>query len=192
MVRKLVSKVVAQCAGSGVAIDADGRICLPDGLDADRVHRFIELCLGHSFESPKAALRDLFEKVGVSPTALAALGDILGERGNLDMAAIRHSPFALSTTLPRFLEIPAHFRRFLVEGLGLADPAGTTLEEAVVSARLRAAQRLGCEPTWDAILSRPQEVGLLAEPWRTSVLQPSRRLAARGPAPVSWLHAESA
>jgi hypothetical protein len=168
MVRRIISRAVEQFAGSGVGVDVEGRICLPDGLDADRVHRFIELCVGRSYESPKAALRDLFQKVGVAPAAVSALGDILGERGDLDLAAIGRSPLKLGATLPRFLEIPARFRTFLVEGLALADPAGSTLEEAVVSARLRAAEHLGCDPCWDAILSRPDEVGELALAWRAN------------------------
>ena len=139
-----------------------------NGIDADRVHRFIELVVGCSYESPKAALRALFEKVGVAPAALSALGDILGERGNLDMAAISRSPLRLSATLPRFLEIPARFRTFLVEGLALADPEATTLEDAVVSTRLRVAERLGCDPCWDVILSHQGEVTALARDWRAS------------------------
>jgi hypothetical protein len=177
MFGKIVSKAMAQFAGSGVGVDADGRICLPDGLDADRVQRFIELCVGCSYASPKAALHDLFEKVGVAPAALSALGAILGERGHLDMAAIGRSPLKLSTTLPRFLEIPACFRSFLVEGLALADPNGSTLEEAVVSTRLRTAQRLGCDPCWDAILSRPHEVAELAGPWRAQRASVTTRAA---------------
>jgi hypothetical protein len=169
IVRRLISRAVEQFAGSGVGVDADGRLCLPDGLDADRAHRFIELCVGRSYDSPKAALRDLFQRVGVAPAAVDALGEILGERGDLDMTAITRSPLKLGATLPRFLEIPGRFRIFLVEGLALADPAGDTLEEAVISARVRAAERLGCEACWDAILSRPDEVSALAVRWRESV-----------------------
>jgi hypothetical protein len=168
ILKKLISRAIEQFAGSGVGVDAEGRICLPDGLDADRAHRFIELCVGRTYESPKAALRDLFEKVGVAPTAVAALGDILGERGDLDMAAIGRSPLKLGATLPRFLEIPGRVRILLVEGRALADTEGSTREEAVVSARLRAAERLGCEACWDAILARPNEVSALAGSWRES------------------------
>jgi hypothetical protein len=164
--RRLMSKTLAQFAGSGVGIDEDGRLCLPDGLNADRVHRFIELCVGCSYESPKAAMHDLFHRVGVAPAALVALDEILGEHGELDWAAIGRSPLKLSVTLPRFLEIPMCFRGFLVDGLGLADPSGRTLEEAVVSTRKRAAAHLGCEPKWDAILARPEAVMQLTSGWR--------------------------
>jgi len=164
--RRLMSKTLAQFAGSGVGIDEYGRLCLPDGLDADRVHRFIELCVGCSYESPKTAMHDLFQRVGVAPTALSALNEILGEQGEFDWAAIGRSPLKLSVTLPRFLEIPRRFRSFLVDGLGLADPSGRTLEEAVVSTRLRAAEHLGCEPNWDAILARPEAVMQLTSGWR--------------------------
>ena len=170
MVRRLVSKTLQQFAGSGVGIDHDGRICLPDGLDADRVHRFIELCLAEVYENPKQAMSELFARVGVAPAAVSALGDILGDRGDLDIAAIGRSPLKLGATLPRFLEIPGRFRSFLVDGLALADPSATTLEEAVISARVRAAQRLGCEPCWDAILSCPNGVTELAGPWRAQTL----------------------
>ena len=167
MMRRLMSKTLEQFAGSGVGIDADGRLCLPDGLDADRVHRFIELCVGTVYDSPKAAMHDLFAKVGVAPAAIAALNEILGERGHLDWSAIGRSPLKLGASVPRFLEIPVRFRSFLVDGLALADPNSDTLEEAVVSARLRTAEHLGCEPCWDAILSRPQQVSALASGWRT-------------------------
>lgn len=166
IVRRLISKAVEQFAGSGVTVDDDGRICLPDGLDADRAHRFIELCAGRSYESPKAALHDLFQKVGVAPSAVSALNEILGDHGHIDLAAIGRSPVKLAALLPRFLEIPAHFRNFLVEGLALADASGRTLEDAVVSARLNAAAELECEPCWDAILSRPEQVRQLTSQWR--------------------------
>ena len=163
-----MSKALEQLAGSGVGIDADGRLCLPDGLDPDRVHRFIELCADRSYQSPKAAMHDLFGRVGVAPAAITALNEILGEQGDLDWTAIGRSPLKLSAGLPRFMEIPVRFRDFLVEGLALADPGDGTLEDAVVSARHRAAEHLGCEPCWDAILSRPEGVSELASEWRAS------------------------
>jgi hypothetical protein len=168
IVRRLITKTLEQLAGSGVGVDADGRLCLPDGLDPDRVHRFIELCADRSYASPKAALHDLFQRVGVAPRAIAALNEILGEQGELDWAAIGRSPLKLSAGLPRLLDIPVRFRSFLVEGLALADPGGRSLEEAVVSTRIRAAARLGCEPCWDAILSQPDDVRELASGWRSS------------------------
>ncbi len=169
MTRKLMSKALRQFAGSGVGLDAQGRLCLPDGLDAGRVHRFIELCVGRVYESPKAAMHDLFERVGVAPAAIATLNEVLGEHGELDWTAIGRSPLKLSASLPRCLEIPVRFRHFLVEGLALADPSDRTLEEAVVSTRIQAAARLGCEPCWDEILSRPDGVNRLAQGWRASL-----------------------
>lgn len=167
--KRLVSKALEQFAGSGVGIDDDGRLCLPDGLDPSRTHRFIELVMARGYESPKAAMHDLFRRVGVAPSAISALEELLGDEGHLDLSVIGHSPVLIGRTLPRFLDIPVRFRLFLIEGLGLADPDGKTLEDAVVSARERAAARLGCEPCWDAILSHPREVGELARPWRASV-----------------------
>jgi hypothetical protein len=161
-----MSRTLKQFSGSGVEIDADGRLCLPDGLDPDRVHRFIELCMARGYESPKSAMHALFEQVGVSPSAIALLNEILGDSGSLDWIAIGRSPLKLSATLPRFLEIPTRFRSFLVDGLGLADPSGRTLEEAVVSARYRTAMELGCERCWDAILARPAALTALTRQWR--------------------------
>jgi hypothetical protein len=88
----------------------------------------------------------------------------------VDLAAIGRSPLKLGVTLSRFIEIPARFRSFLIEGLALADPSGKTLEDAVVSTRFRVAERLGCKPCWDAILSRGPEVSALAGSWRASTL----------------------
>lgn len=166
VIRLLVSKVVERFAGSGVEVDASGRLCLPDGLDTGRMHRFIELCLGEKQDSPKAALNALFTRVGVAPMALAALDQIVGEQGVLDFHAIARNPIRLSRAVPRFLEIPARFRSFLIEDLELADPGCVTLEEAVVSTRLQAAEKIGCAPTWDAILARPAEIEELTRPWR--------------------------
>jgi len=167
--QRLVSKALEQFAGSGVGIDDDGRLCLPDGLDASRTHRFIELVMARDYESPKAAMHDLFRCVGVAPRAIEALEEMLGDEGHLDWSTIGQSPVKIGTTLPRFLEIPACFRSFLIDGLELADRRGQTLEEAVVSTRIRAAAQLGCKPSWDAILSHPDEVSELARHWRASV-----------------------
>ena len=164
--QRLASKALDQLAGSGVGIDGDGRLCLPDGLDAGRVHRFIELCVDRRYDCPKSAMHDLFRRVGVAPSAIAALEEILDDHGGLDWRAIGRRPLKLSLTLPRLREIPDRFRSFLVEGLGLADPRDRTLEQAVVSTRVRAAARLGCEPCWDEILSRPDAVSDLAGTWR--------------------------
>ena len=163
---RLVNKAIDQLAGSGVGIDDDGRLCLPDGLDAGRVHRFIELCVDRRFDSPRSAMHDLFGRVGVAPAAVAVLEEVLDEHGGLDWRAVAQRPLKMSRLLPRLREIPDRFRSFLVEGLGLADPADRTLEQAVVSARIQAAARLGCEPCWDAILSRPDAVSALAGGWR--------------------------
>jgi hypothetical protein len=133
------------------------------------MHRFIELVSALSFASPKAALHDLFARVGVADAAIEALNEILGDGGELDWAGIGRHPFKLSIALPRFVEIPGRFRKFLIEDLALADPDGETLEDAVVSTRLRAAELLGCEPSWDAILSRSEGVSELARDWRASL-----------------------
>jgi hypothetical protein len=166
IVRRLVSKVVEKFAGSGVEIDKNGHLCLPDGLDTRRMHRFIELCLDETLDNPKAALNELFARVGIAPAALAALDQIVGEQGDLDFHAIARNPVKLSVAVPRFLEIPIRFRSFLIDDLGLADASCATLEDAVVSTRHRAAEKLGCGPSWDEILARPAEVGALARPWR--------------------------
>ncbi len=166
VVRRLVSKVVEKFAGSGVGIDRTGRLCLPDGLDTDRMHRFIELCLDQKIDSPKAALNALFERVGISRVALMALDQIVGDHGDIDFQVIARNPLKLSLAVPRLLEIPVRFRGFLIEDLGLADADCVTLEEAVVSTRKRAADRIGCPPSWDEILAHPAEVEAIARAWR--------------------------
>ncbi|MCP4038611.1 MAG: hypothetical protein GY944_08720 [bacterium] len=160
-----------QFVGSGVAIDRDGRLCLPDGLDPDRVHRFIELCMADSFDSPKSAMHSLFGHVGVAPEAIAALNDVLGDAGDLDWSAIGRSPMKLSLAVPRLLDIPHRFRAFLVEGLALADPASTNLEQAVVSTRVTVASSVGCRAHWDTILQHTDAVSELASDWRVATLR---------------------
>jgi hypothetical protein len=166
IVRRLISKVVEKFAGSGVEIDASGRLSLPDGLDAARAHRFIELCLDETLESPKAALDALFARVGVARSARSALDQVIGDRGELDLNAVARNPLKLSGAVPRLLEIPGQIQSFLVDGLGLADPGCASLQEAVVSTRRRAAERIGCDASWDAILDRTAEVAEISRAWR--------------------------
>ena len=166
VVRRLISKIVEKFAGSGVEIDGAGRLCLPDGLDIGRMHRFIELCLDEKLDSPKAALNELFSRVGIHRSALSALDQIVGDQGEIDFHAIARNPLKLSVAMPRLLEIPVRFRSFLIVDLGLADPSSVTLEDAVVSARHSAARKIGCEPSWSEILARADEVEKLTRPWR--------------------------
>jgi hypothetical protein len=166
VVRRMISKVVEKFAGSGVEIDQAGRLCLPDGLDTDRMHRFVELCLDERLENPKAALNELFARVGIAPAALVVLDQIVGDQGELDLHAIARNPVKLSVAVPRFLEIPVRFRSFLIDDLRLADASCITLEDAVISTRHRAASLIGCEPSWDQILAHAAEVTELTRPWR--------------------------
>ena len=164
---RLTSKALDQLVGSGVALDDDGRLCFPDGLDSKRIHRFIELVMARGFDNPKAALRALLDRVGVARATGRVLDDILGDHVELDWRAIGKRPLALGASVPRLLEIPTRFRHFLVAELALADPMGRTLEDAVVSTRIRAAERIGCAPCWDAILAQPDAVAALAHEWRS-------------------------
>lgn len=165
-VRRLATRAIEQVAGSGVGIDDEGRLYFPDGLDPPRVHRFIELVLDQRFPSPKQALRALFARVGVAATAVQALEEVLAEDGTIVWSEVGKHPVHLSGALPKLRQIPVHFRAFLVDGLGLADEEDGTLERAVVSTRQAAAERIGCEPSWDAILAEPDAVEALARDWR--------------------------
>jgi hypothetical protein len=163
---RLISRAIEQIAGSGVGIDESGRLYFPDGLDSVRVHRFIELVMEQQYRSPKAAMKALFARVGVPAPAIEALDKVLNEDASLAISAIGRHPLELSAALPSVREIPVHFRRFLVEGLGLAHASDATLEQAAVSTRKQAAREIGCETNWDAILDRGDEVGALAQRWR--------------------------
>lgn len=174
LTRRLVSKAIEQVAGSGVGVDAAGRLVYPDGLNPDRVHRFIELVLAERFASPKAAIEALFARVGVPERAIEALDEVLTEDGALELAAIARHPIHLAAALPSVRQIPDCFRRFLIDGLGFADERDATLEQAAIASRQGAARALGCEPTWDAILARGEAVGELARSWREGRPAPSR------------------
>lgn len=153
-------------AGSGVSIDSAGRLAYPDGLNPDRVHRFIELVLAERFASPKVAIEALFEVVGVPERAIEALDEVLTEDGALKLSAIGRHPIHLAAALPSARQIPECFRRFLIDGLGFADERDATLEQAAIASRRGAANALGCEASWDAILAQGDAVGELARRWR--------------------------
>jgi hypothetical protein len=164
--RRLISKTMEQVAGSGVGIDADGRLCFPDGLDPEHVHRFIELVMDDEFASPKAAMEALFERVGVPKPAIDSLGEVLTTEGSLHLSAIGRHPIRLAASLPSVRQIPEAFRRFLVDGLGFASETDQTLQEAVISTRVGAARALGCKASWDAILGEGARVSEFGKGWR--------------------------
>jgi len=167
--RRVLNAVMTSFVDTGVTIDEAGRLCLPDGLTPDRVHRFIEHCTRERYPHPRAALHALFRRVGVPPRAVGLLDEIVHDQGDLDLGAIaRHGP-RLTAALPQLLEIPERFRAFLVEDLALADPASPSLEAAVASARRRAADRLDCAPEWDALLARGDGIAEIARPWRVGL-----------------------
>ncbi len=170
VVRQIVSKSMKQVAGHGVGLDESNRLCFPDGLDPDRVHRFIDLVMDERHPTPLAALRALFEQVGVPAAAIEALGEVLTDDGALDLNGIGRRPVHLAASLPSVRQIPEAFRRFLVDGLGLAKADDETLEEAVVSTREQAAASIGCAPDWDAILGHETAVRALSAQWRERAL----------------------
>ena len=155
-----------QVAGSGVGIDADGKLCFPDGLDPHQVHRFIELVMDSEFANPKEAMQALFGRVGVPQRAIDALGEVLTDQGSLNLSAIGLHPIRLAGSLPSVRQIPEAFRNFLVDGLGFATEADETLQEAAISTRLGAAHALGCAESWGAILGEAARVRDFGKEWR--------------------------
>ncbi|MGH0038180.1 MAG: hypothetical protein ACQGVK_24375 [Myxococcota bacterium] len=176
IVRRTLNGVMKGFVGSGLSIDERGRLCLPDGLTPCRVHRFIELCTAERYDSPREAMHSLFVRIGVSPRIVRLLNAILDDNGDLELGALASKSVVLMTAVPEFQQIPTRFRDFLVVDLDLADRRCGNLEDAVVSARRAAAVRVGCEPTWEAILEMGDAVGELARPWRERV--------AAGPTPM--------
>jgi hypothetical protein len=166
IVNRLVGRFMGALVAQGVSIDADGRLCLPDGLTPPRVQRFIELCTGRRYDCPRAAMHHLFGLVGVGRKALDVLNEIVHDEGDVDLAAAAHHWKAVAAALPALHQIPARFRDFLVKDLDLAHPKSASLEAAVVATRTEVARRVGCKADWDAILARPSEVSALAATWR--------------------------
>jgi len=160
---------MAAFVGSGISISDQGELCLPDGLCPNRVHRFIEVCTNERFASPREAMHVLFTLLGVSPRAVKLLNEIIDSKGDVEFGAVARHTGALVVAIPEFKQIPQRFRDFLVDDLGLASDRCTTLDQAVASAREAAAERVGCEATWDAILQNSTAISALALPWRERV-----------------------
>jgi hypothetical protein len=175
----LISKAIEQVAGSGVGVDANGRLLYPDGLNPARVHRFIELVMAEPFASPKAALEALFRRVDVPERAIDALVDVLTDEGGLQLGAIGRHPIHLAAALPSLRQMSECFRRFLIDGLGLANEGEPTLEAAAIGTRKGAAAALGCEASWDAILAQGEAVGELARGWREGARKKQPRATGR-------------
>ena len=162
VVRRVINRVMGAFVGAGVGLDDDGSLHLPDGLSADRVHRFIEVCTDRRFTSPREAMHTLFAQIGVPMKAVKQLDRIIDDGGNVDLSsATKHGP-AILAVLPDLHRIPDLFRDFLVDDLALAPASCATLAEAVAATRIAAARHVRCDPTWDAILE-------LARPWRERV-----------------------
>ncbi|MDH4017243.1 MAG: hypothetical protein OEV20_07890 [Actinomycetota bacterium] len=166
IVRRVVNRVMGAFVGAGVGLDDDGRLHLPDGLTADRVHRFIEVCTDRRYDSPREAMHTLFAQIGVSMHAVSLLDRVIDESGDVDFGRASRSGPALLAALPEFHQIPELFRRFLIDDLALAPAECETLAEAVAATRMAAAKRVGCDPSWDAILDHADALGELARPWR--------------------------
>ncbi len=166
LLRTITNRVMGSFVGSGVEIDEGGKLCLPDGLCPRRVHRFIEVCMDERFPSPGAAMQRLFASVGVDGRAVRLLDEIIDANGDVDFTAATRRSGALMSALPELRQIPLRFRGFLVDELGIASDACADLAEAVVSARETAATRVGCAPTWDAILDHPNVLADISRPWR--------------------------
>lgn len=169
LMRGIANRIMGAFVGAGVGLDDDGRLRLPDGLCAERVHRFIEVCLDERFGCPREAMHALFARIGVPMHAVSLLDQVIDDGGDVDFGrATRHGP-ALLAVLPDLHRIPDRFRDFLVHDLGLATADCATLAEAVTATRLAAARRVDCEPTWDAILARGPMLSEIARPWRERV-----------------------
>jgi hypothetical protein len=168
ILQRLTNSVVHGFAGSGVEIDDNGQLCLPDGLCPDRVHRFIELVMDQRFASPRDAMHTLFVRVGVDRKTVGLLDQILGQQGEVELGEAAAHARGLLGSLSDLKRIPARIRDFLVVDLGLAAERCEDLESAVRSTRVRAAERLGCEASWDAILGEREAVVDLTRPWRES------------------------
>jgi len=167
--RRVMNVAMGAFVGTGISVDDDGRLCLPDGLDPDRVQRFIQMCTLETYPHPRAAMHDLFGKVGVRKRIVDLLNEIIHEHGDVDLSAAARHGARLTAALPQFQEIPERFRTFLIEDLAIAEPGSADLTAAVVSARLRAAEQLGCAAEWDAILAHPEQIAAFAAPWRAAL-----------------------
>jgi len=166
---RMMNLLMGAFVGTGISIDEEGRLCLPDGLTPHRVHRFVELCTQDRYPHARAAMHDLLRRVGVKPRVVEMLNQVIHEHGDVDLGAVaRHGP-GLTAALPQLQQIPKRFQAFLVEDLAVADATAATLETAVASARHNAAERFGCAATWDAILEQDEAVAELAAPWRGSL-----------------------
>lgn len=169
ILQRVANKVMHAFAGSGVEIDDHGQLCLPDGLCPDRVQGFIELCMDQRFASPREAMHALFVRVGVDRRAVGLLDEILGAQGNVEFGEAAMHARALLHAVAELKRIPRLFRDFLVNDLSIAAKDCEDLESAVRSARECAADRIGCEADWDAILAQPEALTDLTRPWRLRV-----------------------
>lgn len=170
ILQRVANKVLQAFVGAGVSIGERGDLCLPDGLCPERVHRFIEVCMDERYEGPREAIHALFSRLGISPRAVGLLNEIIDSNGDVDFGAATLHTGALMGALPEFKQIPPRFQHFLVHDLGLASERCDTLEQAVASARIAAAERVDCKPNWDAILDNAAELCDLARPWRERVV----------------------
>lgn len=164
--QRALNTVMSAFVGSGVTIDESGRLCLPDGLTPERVHRFIEICMDEAFPCPRDAIHALFLRLGVSPRAVALLSEIIDARGDVDFSEAIKKSRSLMAAVPEFKQIPARFHHFLVHDLALASKRSQDLEEAVASARVAAAKRIGCSPTWEAVLENHAQLDDVLRAWR--------------------------
>ena len=170
---RLVSETIRSASHHGMEI-ADGLLCLPAGLDPERVRQLTSALRGEPFPKCDPAMMWFLGRAGVRQDVVSFI-DCFIDEGVFHFA----KGFERLTWSQRLkigilgyqaLGVFDLLRDYLVSRMEPKPRNVKTLEDAIVELRDRAADRLACDPDWDEILdpARTTQLTALGEEWNVA------------------------
>jgi hypothetical protein len=160
----LLSESVRAASRHGMEI-SNGVLCLPAGLNPERVRRLTSALRGVRFDRSDPAMMWFMELAGVR-SELRDFIDCFIDEGTLDFIAgferlNWRQKLKIGILGYQALGVFDQLRDYIARNLDPAVPGLRTLEEAVVVLRDQIVARMGCASDWDAILQPNRETILI-------------------------------
>lgn len=167
----LLSESVRAASHHGMEI-SHGVLCLPAGLDPERVQSLTSALRGRPFDQIDPAMMWFMELAGVK-SELRDFIDCFIDDGSLDF--VRgferlnwRQKLKIGILGIQALGVFDQLRDYLLSHLKPRPRKAKTLEDAVVALRAQVAERMGCAADWDAILhpSRTEVLREIGREWK--------------------------
>lgn len=173
IIDSLLSESVRAASHHGMEI-SHGVLCLPGGLDPERVRLLTSALRGRPFERSDPAMMWFMELAGVKREVRDFI-DCFIDDGTLDFVKGFErlgwrQKLKIGILGFQALGVFDHLRDYLLANLKPRPRRAKTLEDVVLALRVQVAERMGCDDDWDAILhpSRASVLRELGREWSVS------------------------